>query len=49
MMEEWYCGIMGLKKPVFKTHVIPSFHAAYQENGRKKNCDTKNHRMNCPG
>jgi hypothetical protein len=27
---------MGLKRPVFKTHIIPSLHIAQQENGRKK-------------
>jgi len=82
-MECWNLGMMGLKKPVFKTHLIsmiflfdgvfqrkkpenrclasiikkssfniscriarfplfmpniPSFHKAYQENGRKKYC-----------
>jgi len=24
MMELWNCGMMGLKKPVFKTHIISS-------------------------
>jgi hypothetical protein len=31
---------MGLKKPVFKTHIIPSFHTAHQENDRKKHRDS---------
>jgi hypothetical protein len=30
---------MGLKKTRLKAH-IPSFHAAYRENGRKKDCDS---------
>jgi hypothetical protein len=31
---------MGLKKPIFQNSTIPSFHAAYQENGRKKHRDS---------
>jgi hypothetical protein len=39
-MESWNLGMMGLKKPVCKTYIIPSFHTAHQENGRKKYCDS---------
>jgi hypothetical protein len=28
-MECWNLGLMGLKKPVFKTHIISYFHAQY--------------------
>ena len=46
IMECWNLGMMGLKKPGFKTHMIsfshaqysnvPSFHTAHQKNGPKK-------------
>jgi hypothetical protein len=33
-------GLFPLSYPVFQNSTIPSFHAAYQKNGRKKHCDS---------
>jgi hypothetical protein len=31
-MECWNFGMMGLKKPAFKTHIIPTFHYSIRLN-----------------